>query len=242
MSKLILAQRSLIIAADVPTPRRLRKLAEAAKGIQGVGAFKLGSSLAYRGLQNAVSVVRDVLGNSCLIIFDAQKAGNDIPATGSLFARDLRRAKVDAGILFPFTGPKTQTEWTHACIEEGIEVLTGGMMTHPQFLVSEGGYIDDGAPERIYKLACNLGVTNFVVPGNKINWVRKIYTWLVEELGEGNFTLYAPGFLTQGGEISECGSVAGENWHVIVGSGIYKRQRTRERRAVMRKLCRQIIV
>lgn len=36
--------------------------------------------------------------------------------------------------------------------------------------------------------------------------------------------LYAPGFIDQGGIITECGKVAGENWHAIVGSAIYKKE------------------
>jgi len=46
------------------------------------------------------------------------------------------------------------------------------------------------------------------------------------ELGDGNFTLYAPGFIAQGGVITETGKVAGKNWHAIVGSAIYKADNT----------------
>ena len=102
-----------------------------------------------------------------------------------------------------------------------MNVLIGGIMTHAKFLVSEGGYIADDAPERIFRLACKLGVRHFVVPGNRINWVRYLKTVLYDELGEGNFVLYAPGFITQKGDISECGQVAGKEWHAIVGSAIY---------------------
>lgn len=242
MDRIIQARRSLIVAADVPSIRRLGKLVEAARDMQGVGAFKLGFSVGLEGLREAVSVVRSELGRDFPVIYDAQKAATDIPATGTLFAQALRRARVNAAILFPFTGPATQEAWTNACLGEGLKVIVGGIMTHEKFLVSEGGYIDDSAVECIYRNACKQGVRDFVVPGTKINWVQKIYSWLVEELGEGNFTLYAPGFVTQGGDISECGAAAGENWHVIVGSGIHKKQRTRERRSVMKKLCRQIVV
>jgi orotidine-5'-phosphate decarboxylase len=94
-------------------------------------------------------------------------------------------------------------------------------MTHPKFLVSEGGYVADEAVERIYRLACENGVNHFVVPGTKINWVKKIRQILEEKLGKGNFVLYAPGFISQGGDISECGQAAGDEWHAIVGSAIY---------------------
>ena len=33
---------------------------------------------------------------------------------------------------------------------------------------------------------------------------------------------YTPGFVAQGGKISDAARVAGDNWHAIVGRGIYK--------------------
>ena len=43
-----------------------------------------------------------------------------------------------------------------------------------------------------------------------------------QELGPGNYALWAPGFVTQGGDLSATGQVAGPNFHAIVGSGIYE--------------------
>jgi orotidine-5'-phosphate decarboxylase len=79
-------------------------------------------------------------------------------------------------------------------------------------------------------MACQFGVTNFVVPGTKLDWVQRIRGWIVEEIGEGNFSLFAPGFITQGGDISECGKVAGDSWHAIVGSAIYGKSTDEEQR------------
>jgi hypothetical protein len=114
-------------------------------------------------------------------------------------------------------------------------------MTHPKVLVSEGGYIADEAPERIFRLAAKLGVRHFVVPGNKLRWVQKLRAILVEELGEGNFTLYAPGFITQGGDLSECGLVAGKEFHGIVGSGIYNKETVEAMRAAALQCTSQLI-
>lgn len=144
----------------------------------------------------------------------------------------------DAVILFPFAGPATQFAWTKACQDAGLRVLIGGVMTHPQFLVSEGGYIADEAPERIFRAACRQGVTDFVVPGSKLKWVKDLRALLVERLGENGFTLYAPGFITQGGDISECGKAAGERFHPIVGSAIYG-QKTQ---AAMREAALQCVL
>jgi len=223
MNKIIERQKSVIVATDVSTAKDLAELVKAVKGVDGISGFKLGLVQGLQGLEQRANLIRDAFGDEDVpIIYDHQKAGNDIPPMGGKFSEELREAGVTAAILFPFAGPQTQEEWTKACFGAGLQVLTGGIMTHPKFLVSEGGYIPDDVPERIYHLACQLGVTHFVVPGNKIDWVKKIRVLLVKELGEENFVLYAPGFITQKGDISECGEAAGENWHAIVGSGIYK--------------------
>lgn len=239
--RIIPSDKSVIVAADVSNLKRLADLAEGMKGVNGIGGFKLGFTLAMEDLTLAASAVRNKLGEDFPIIYDHQKAGNDIPDMGEPFAKALKEARVGTAILFPLAGPATQEAWTKACFNEGLQVITGGIMTHPQFLVSEGGYIADEAVERIYRLACKLGVRHFVVPGNKIGWVTKIRAWLVEELGEGNFVLYAPGFITQKGDISECGLAAGNKWHAIVGSAIYKQSTIAEQRQAAIAVTSQII-
>ena len=209
-------------------------------GVTGIGGFKLGLTLAMQDLSAAVSAVRQSLGPNFPVIYDHQKAGNDIPDMGKQFAEVLKKSGVDVAILFPFAGPATQEAWTKSCFNAGLQVLTGGVMTHSRFLVSEGGYIADESVERIYRLACKLGVKGFVVPGNKINWVNKIRSVLVEELGENNFVLYAPGFITQKGDISECGQAAGNEWHAIVGSAIYKQPTREEQRQAALTVTSQI--
>lgn len=227
MKRIIANKRSVIVAADVRNLLDLESLAEAMAGIEGIGGFKLGFRLGLQDLALAVNVIRRKLGADFPIIYDHQKGGNDIPETGVGFAETVRDARIGSVILFPFAGPETQEAWTKSCFDAGLQVLTGGIMTHKKFLVSEGGYIHDAAVEQIYKNACAWGCTHFVVPGTKLNWVKQIRLWLIEKLGEGNFVLYAPGFITQGGDISECGQAAGDEWHPIVGSAIYK-QPTRE--------------
>lgn len=222
MKRIIEAERSVIVAADVIDLDSLNRLIEGICEIPGIGAFKLGSLLGMCDLDRAVMAIRDVMGSDFPIIYDHQKGGTDIPEMGAPFARALEWSGVNAAILFPFTGPRTQEAWTEACFNEGLAVLTGGMMTHPQFLVSEGGYIDDDAPKKIYQRACKLGVRHFVVPGTKLEWVQWIRGWLLDELGEGGFVLYAPGFISQGGSITECGHAAGPEFHAIVGRYIYE--------------------
>jgi orotidine-5'-phosphate decarboxylase len=217
---LIPSMRSIIPSVDVKTIEHFEKLVEATGDVPGIGGYKVGLELAIPyGLTEVVARAREHTGLP--IIYDHQKAGNDIPDMGKNYAGAIKRAGVEAVILFPFTGPKTESEWIKACQGEGLNVIVGGHMTHPQFLESQGGSISDSAPARIYRLAAENGVTDFVVPGNQAEYVAQYRRLLESILGKGGFTLYAPGFVSQGGDVSETGRVAGENWHAIVGRGIY---------------------
>jgi orotidine-5'-phosphate decarboxylase len=241
--RFIEAPRSVMVAVDVPRTGDAIQMAIAVKGIERISSFKLGIAQGLNGLSAVVSNLRRFCPDK-RIVYDHQKAGNDIPEMGGVFAKKLKSMGCDAVILFPFAGPKTQRAWTEACLGEGLHVMVGGIMTHEQFLVSEGGYISDDAPERIFDLACSQGVHDFVVPGTKINWVRKLRQQVSSQLGEGNYDLYAPGFITQGGDISECGASAGPNFHAIVGSAIYGKEEiatVEQMRASAEKCTSQIV-
>lgn len=221
IERIIPQDKSVIVAADVEFSR-LPELVRQTCVVEGISGYKVGLELALEtGLPNVVTAVKDN-GDGTHVMYDHQKAGNDIPDTGARFANVCKRAGVDSVILFPFAGAKTERDWIHACQDAGLGVLVGAHMTQPEFLYSEGGSVADGAPERIFTIAAENGVTDFVVPGNKIEYVAKYKALLDNQLGEGNFTLYAPGFITQGGEISDFAQAAGDKWHAIVGSAIYK--------------------
>jgi orotidine-5'-phosphate decarboxylase len=93
-------------------------------------------------------------------------------------------------------------------------------MTHERFLASEGGYIDDAAIEKMYTTSAFNGVSDYVVPGNKPDAIKKIRNLLLEH--KVSPTFYAPGFISQGGIINEAAAVAGPRWHAIVGRAIYE--------------------
>lgn len=222
ISKLIARSPSVIVALDAQTQGTNLDVVCAVADLPGVSGFKVGFGLGYDGLADMNKLIRYRCGPDTVIVHDHQKAGTDIPKTGVLFAKQVKRAGCDAAILFPQAGPATQRAWTRACLDEGLRPIIGLAMTHAEFFVSEGGYIADDAPERAFRLACEQGVRDFVVPGTKIAWVQRLRSVLVEELGDGNFDLYAPGFISQGGDITECGVAAGPRFHAIVGSAIYK--------------------
>ncbi len=240
MQKLITQEKSVIPACDVADLKKLGELVEATAGVSGIGAYKVGLELVIHfGLGRASETIRKY--SQLPIIYDHQKGGTDIPELGPKFAKAVKSSGADAVILFPFAGAATEREWIKACQEEGLVVLVGGHMTQPEFLESEGGFVADLSPYAMYTIATENKVNDFVVPGNKAGFVFQ-YRQLVERLlGEGEFTLYAPGFISQGGDISETGKVAGANWHAIVGSAIYKKEGVEAMRKAALEVTSQIV-
>ena len=213
MGKLIKLDRSVIPACDVATLDILKQLVSETSDVDGIGAYKVGFSLVIPfGLNTVLAAVREV--TDLPVIYDHQKAATDIPDTGASFVQSCKRA--DAVILFPQSGPEVEKAWIEAAAEEELKVIIGGEMTHKAFLQSDGGFIADDAPSRIYKAASSLGVTDFVVPGNKPDKVREYRKLLGEKA-----ILYSPGFIAQGGSLGDSAKAAGNKWHAIVGRALY---------------------
>ncbi len=231
MSKIIQRDRSVIPACDVSF-EKFEEIIKETADIDGVGAYKIGFSLSLRyGLPKVVEIARKYTDKP--LIYDHQKAGTDIPATGNEFAKIMKESRINAVILFPMAGPTTQKKWTRALQEENIEVIIGGLMTHDKYLYSEGGVIADEGISKdcgwlwMYRNGVDDMVNNYVVPGNKPYRIKKIREELeVHQRRIGikldELVFYAPGFVAQGGEISETAETAGKYWHAIIGRGIYK--------------------
>jgi orotidine-5'-phosphate decarboxylase len=195
MPPLIQLPRSIIPACDVDVDG-LRRILESTADIDKVGAYKIGAALGLAaGLPAIVELVRKYTDKP--VIYDHQKAGTDIPETAPLFAKTLRAAGVAAYIIFPHAGPITQRAWIEAAYENELRVIVGGHMTHAQYLVSQNGYIADGAVHRIYELACDQGVTDYVLPGNKPDAITQIRQIIVTAGIQPVF--YSPGLIAQGG-------------------------------------------
>lgn len=213
--RIIEARQSIVWAADV-MPDKFEAIVQQL-GNTGLGAVKLGLQVGYgMGLPKAVEMVREA-DSELPVIFDHQKAGNDIPDTGKNFAKVMKYSGVDAAILFPFTGDDVEERWIQELQEEEIGVIVGAEMTH------EGirSRIKKEAFAEMFMQAFKHGVTDFVVPGNKPERVSHWREFMDQELGQDNYDLYAPGFVAQGGNITEAGKVAGSNFHAIVGRGIH---------------------
>lgn len=211
--------RSIVPACDFDDLKLFEKLVKETDSVEGIGAYKIGFELGLKyGLPAVVKAGRKHTQKP--LIYDHQKAGTDVPFTGERFASVCKGAGIDAVILFPQAGPATEREWIKACQKAGLGVIVGGEMTHEQYLKGEGGFLEDDAPKRMYEVAVENGVTEFVVPGNKPEKILA-YRKLFESRGIKP-VLYSPGLVAQGGSISESGKAAGENWHAIVGRALYE--------------------
>ncbi len=224
MEKIIKRERSIIPACDVSL-EVYEEIVKETYDVKGIGGYKVGFFLGLNyGLPKVVEVTRKYTDKP--VIYDHQKAGTDIPDMGKKFMDVCKKAGVDAVILFPQAGPETEKAWIESALENELGVIVGGLMTHPRYVRSEGGYIADEAIMEMYLNAADLGVTDFVVPGNRPDDIRRIREAL-EQRGVSPI-FYAPGFIAQGGKISDAARVAGKSWHAIVGRGIYKARDKRQ--------------
>ena len=186
----------IIPALDVADLETALRLVCRTAGRASVYGYKLGFALGLaHGLPETVRRIREWTDKP--LIYDHQKAATDIPDTGALFADVLQRAGIDEAILFPHTGPHVLAAWTHALQERKIKPIVGAAMTHPAYLVSEGGYIADSAATAICRQAAVLGVSAFVVPLTKPELVAKLAVG-VPFTAQQEF--YSPGFGAQKGD------------------------------------------
>ena len=217
--RIIKRDRSVIPACDVSTLDEFEALVKETADVEGIGGYKVGFELGLGySLSKVVEVARKHTDKP--VIYDHQKAATDIPDTGKNFAEVCKRAGVDAVILFPQAGPETERAWIYHALDKGLNVIVGGRMTHPAYAVSEGGFITDEGALEMYRIAARAGVNHFVVPGNKPDVIKQVRDAV--EFEGVNPIFYAPGFIAQGGSISDAAKVAGDRFHGIVGRGIYQ--------------------
>ena len=218
MEKIVRAEKSIIVALDRPEIEHASRVVRATYDIEGIGGYKVGSALALNfGLPTAVAAVRAYTDKP--VIYDHQKFGSDIPDTGKDVIAAAKSAGVDAIIIFPLSGPASQKAYIESIVRSDLKAIAGGEMTHPNFTYKEGGYIHEQMLAEMYTLSASLGVRDFVVPGNKPARVE-FYAGLLGSLIEGRVSLWAPGFVAQGGVITEAADKAGKSFHAIVGRGI----------------------
>ncbi|MGQ9759504.1 MAG: orotidine 5'-phosphate decarboxylase / HUMPS family protein [Candidatus Methanomethylicaceae archaeon] len=211
-------QKSIIIACDVTSIDQLKKIVASSYDIELVGGYKVGFSLSLRySLPTVVSAIRRYSEKP--VIYDHQKGATDVPHTGSLFSEVLTEAGVDYAILFPFSGPSTEEAWISSLKGAGITPIIGGILTVSDFLNASGGYLCNEAPDEIFKKASQMGVKDFVLPGNNLPILTR-YKRTIDSLVDSP-VYYLPGLGAQGGDIKSCAKIMGGRWHAIVGRSVY---------------------
>jgi orotidine-5'-phosphate decarboxylase len=209
-----------LVSLDLQTTKEVRQLVTSIDRSQHVYGYKLGALCSLSlGLRAAVSVIR--AHSSKPIVFDHQKAGNDIPDISRRLVQLTASVGVSGFILFPFAGPSVMGAMIEECTKLGVTPIVGARMTHAQFETSEGGFLSEDVCDKILEHACKLGVENFVVPGNRrreaqhqLNTIRRFVP---------SPTLWAPGIGRQGGSVGELSTIsdAGVRIVPIVGSLVY---------------------
>ncbi len=217
MGGIIKQERGIIVATDVADMKKFADLVQGVCDVEGVEAVKIGAALTIRyGLP---ALLEEVRGTGLKSILDLQKGGTDIPETGREILGAAKSTGLDAFIAFHMTGPASQERWITDAKEVGIGLISGLDMTHPKYRLSEGGYLSDSSFDDAYLLSARKGISNFVVPGNSPERIRHYHSLLETEVE--NISLYVPGFITQGGEITAAAKAAGESWYAIIGRAIY---------------------
>ena len=212
-------KNGIIPACDIDSLENFEELVKQTAQVNGISGYKLGFELGLSfSLPKLVEIIRKYSPDK-EIIYDHQKAGTDIPDTGKAFAKVTKSAGINTVIFFPQSGPETERAWIYRAYEQGLGVIVGGIMTHPAYMHSEGGFILDEAALEIYRIAASTGVNRFVVPGTKPEIVSKIKQTLESE-GVAEPIFYAPGLVAQGGSIEHINNILGSNWHAIVGRAI----------------------
>ena len=216
--RLIERSKSVIVSLDVILGSHIFRLVKQTCGVPEVGAYKIGAAAAlHHGLTTVVSVVRQK--SDLPIIYDHQKAGTDTPYTAGSFMRAVSGAGVDAVILFPFAGPETARAWINEALNHEVEPIVGSVMTHPMFLDTYGGLICENRILEPIRLALDLGVRNFVVPGTRVVPAKLIRDTVTKVTDEVDF--FAPGFGPQGGALKDFArEFFLRNFHPIIGRRI----------------------
>jgi len=221
------AADGVVPALDVDSTDDLRRLVEATHDVEGIVGYKLGVVGALRlGLRGAVQAIRDI--TDLPVIYDHQKAGADIPDMAAKYASICSEAGVHSLILFPLAGERAVREFVGHARQEGLVPIVGGALPFAEYHVSGGGYVADDALDRIFALGAKLRVTDFVIPANDPETVRRYAEGLRSEVNRPG--VFLPGIGALGGSIeSAFVAASGCRRYAVIGREIYKSEDPRIR-------------
>ncbi len=205
---------SIIPSMDVGI-RDLRKIANAVCRLRlEIGGFKVGSLLAWRhGLPKIVNSIKAI--GDTPVIFDAQKAGTDIPTIVEDQVKLAADAGIDAFIAAPLgSGPKSLEAFVRTSLDCEIVPIIVLEMTHPM----ASAYLAADAGASILLQSLEMGVGCFVAPANNPGRIT-YYRDLARHNGK-RIRIFSPGVGPQGGG-PDTAVKAGADF-VIIGRSIYE--------------------
>jgi len=167
-------KHGIIISCDFGNLEKLEQIVEATCSLDFIEGYKIGMTIALKdGIQKSASIIRKY--TDLPIIYDHQKFGSDIPeiCSGEIL-QVIKNAGIEALVVFPHGGIETLRSVVKECSRIGLIPIVGGDMTHSGYNTKDGGYIDEGASQRIYIDAATIGVTHFMLPCLKLERI-KIY-------------------------------------------------------------------
>lgn len=247
------SNNGIIVACDVSAEDHLIQLVDHTKDIPEISGYKIGKTLALRyGLKQIVETVGNHC--DLPVIYDGQKEGNDVKFTISDFVQCYRDCNIDGLILFPFAGPENILGFIEHLRSENIVPIGGFELTQPVFYQSDrstlddllkglelhdqqigrirdrfqassfGGYIADGARDRVMELYAASHVQHYIAPATKPPVIQKKRQVL--ETNDIQPTFLMPGIGRQKGTITAAfqaaGAGEGNQAYAIIGSSIYE--------------------
>ena len=205
---------SIIPSMDVDLADMVRIIDNVKNLKKEVGGLKIGSLLIWKyGLEKVVSEIKSVC--DLPIIFDAQKAGTDIPSIVEEQVRLVADVDIDAFIASPLgSGSKTLESFIKTSFECDVTPIVVLEMTHPM----ANAFLKEDVGEKILIQSLEMGVENFVAPANNPERIR-IYRNLASEKDK-TIKIFSPGVGPQGGG-PDTAVEAGTDF-VITGRSVYQ--------------------
>ena len=185
----------IIIAIDDFLPSIIVKILEETHGIDEVIGYKIGAAPAlYNSLAWVVGTVSKYDPNK-KIIFDHQKAGNDLGAMATPILHSIASSGIREVIIFPFTGERIALEWLDAARKLSLTPIFGGYLTDPNF----DTMIDMDRLFRMFDQVRMTGVTDFVVPATKEEFTHNLLAYFgnFDIDPENPYAYYMPGIGAQ---------------------------------------------
>jgi orotidine-5'-phosphate decarboxylase len=209
-SAIIQRERSLILDCDFGAGLH-EVIARDTSDLDCVGGYRIGSkmNLSY-GLPKAVEITRKY--SSKPIIYE--QSGIDTLESGVEFIRALRKAGVDAVIIFPQAGHGDEKAWIEAALERDLGVIIGRPPAHHKCLRSEGGYLMNEAIMKTALNAADSGVRDFAMTGSDPAEIREMRKVLESRGIEPVF--YSQDFLEENGSMTDYAKAAGNRWHEVM--------------------------